>query len=121
RVSEAFKRSYPFATLGLLAPLDVWLTQLWRARFRVPPVYLARLIATLFFSTLNTVLTLPERLLAPFIVRRKKVTAPIFILGAHRSGTTHLHNLISLDPQFIAPSTWQVMNPPGFLVSGWLL
>lgn len=121
RVSAAFKRAYPFATLGFLAPLDVWLVQLWRARFSVQPVYLLRLIVTLILSTVNTVLTLPERLLTPLILRGRRVAPPVFILGAHRSGTTHLHNLISLDPQFIAPSTWQVMNPFGFLVSGWLL
>ena len=56
----------------------------------------------------------------PFLLRRKKILDPVFIVGAHRSGTTHLHNLLALDPQFTTPRTYQVMNPIGFLVSGWL-
>lgn len=120
-VSRRFARSYPFATMGALATLDVWLPQLWRARFRIDPVYLPRLIATLILSTINTALTIPERLLTLLTAPRSSPAAPIFIVGAHRSGTTHLHNLLSLDPRFVAPTTWQVINPQGFRFSGWLL
>ncbi len=120
-VSMKFARSYPFATMGALAPLDVWLPQLWRARFQIGAVYIPRLIATLILSAGNTILTLPERLAARLAPQRPLRQPPIFILGAHRSGTTHLHNLLSIDPQFTAPTTWQVMNPFGFRFSGWLL
>lgn len=36
---------------------------------------------------------------------------PIFIIGPWRSGTTHLHNLMSTLPGMISPSTWQCMQP----------
>lgn len=119
--SAAFLRVYPFATMGALAPLDVWLPQLVRARFRVGLVYAPRLLATLALSAINTVLTTPERLLVPLLLRGRRIKAPVFILGVHRSGTTHLHNMLSLDPLFVAPTSWQVMNPHGFFVSGRLL
>jgi hypothetical protein len=44
--------------------------------------------------------------------------APLFVVGVHRSGTTHLHNLLALDPRHIAPMHFQVLNPVGALVCG---
>lgn len=40
---------------------------------------------------------------------------PIFILGHWRSGTTYLHNLLSLDPRHAFPSTYACFNPHSFL------
>jgi hypothetical protein len=39
------------------------------------------------------------------------ITAPIFIIGMGRSGTTVLHELLALDPQFRIPKTWEVDYP----------
>jgi len=39
---------------------------------------------------------------------------PLFILGHWRSGTTHLHNLLACDEQFIAPTLYQVLFPHTF-------
>jgi hypothetical protein len=72
-------------------------------------------------SAINTLLSLPERVLVPWLVRRRRIPDPVFIVGVHRSGTTHLHNLLALDPQFVSPRTYQAMNPTGFLVGGWLI
>ena len=41
--------------------------------------------------------------------------APLFILGHWRSGTTLLHRLMSLDPQFAYPNMFEVYNPWTFL------
>jgi len=54
---------------------------------------------------------------------------PIFILGHWRSGTTLLHNLMTLDSQFTYPNLYQVMYPDHFLLTerivtrmtGWVL
>lgn len=116
-----FKKVVPFSGFNNFAPLDVWLVQLWRCRLRVGLVYVPRLIASLLFSTLNTVLSLPERILLPLVLRKRKVPQPVFILGVHRSGTTHLHNLFSLDKRYVTPLAYHVLNPVGFLFSGWLL
>ena len=40
---------------------------------------------------------------------------PVFILGHWRSGTTFLHNLISLDKSFAFPRIYQVIHPNTFL------
>ena len=37
--------------------------------------------------------------------------APIFVLGLPRSGTTFLHNLLSLDESLLAPRCWQTIYP----------
>src|SRR5262245_44641301 len=36
---------------------------------------------------------------------------PVFVIGHWRSGTTHLHELLSLDPRYAFPSTFEVMAP----------
>ena len=116
-----FKRIFPLSNGSMLAPLDLWLSRLFNARFRVGLVYVPRLIAILIFSAANTLLTLPERLLVPLLLSRRRVKDPVFVLGVHRSGTTHLQNLLALDPQFSTPRTYQIINPVGCLFSGWLV
>jgi hypothetical protein len=46
-----------------------------------------------------------------------RVLPPLFILGHYRSGTTHLHNLLSLDPQFAFPTFFRALNPHTFLTT----
>lgn len=41
----------------------------------------------------------------------EQITAPIFILGMPRTGTTSLHELMALDPQFRVPLSWEVAEP----------
>ncbi|SIT17389.1 sulfotransferase family protein [Insolitispirillum peregrinum] len=41
---------------------------------------------------------------------------PVVITGHWRSGTTHLHTLLSLDPQFTFPTTASCMNPHAFML-----
>jgi len=115
-----FKRVFPLSNGSMLAPLDVWLPRLWKARFRIGLKYLPRLAAVLCFSAFNTLLSLPERVILAITLRRR-VPDPVFIVGVHRSGTTHLHNLLALDPQFCTPRAYQIMNPAGFNFSGWLI
>ena len=52
---------------------------------------------------------------------RHRVPDPVLIVGVHRSGTTHLHNLLALDPQFTVPRNVSVLNPFGALVMGWFI
>jgi hypothetical protein len=47
------------------------------------------------------------------------LSAPLFILGHWRSGTTLLHELLSFDPRFSCPNTYQCFAPHHFLVSEW--
>lgn len=43
--------------------------------------------------------------------------APLFIIGHWRSGTTHAHNLLTLDPQHSSPNGFQCFRPRQFLVT----
>ncbi|MEK6248438.1 MAG: sulfotransferase, partial [Planctomycetales bacterium] len=116
-----FKRWFPLSNSSILAPLDVWFPELLRARFRVGVIYLPRLLAGFIISTANTLLTLPERVIVPLIIRRRQLRDPVFVVGTHRSGTTHLHNLLALDAQFRTPRAFHTMNPHGCVFSGWLV
>lgn len=57
------------------------------------------------------------------VLYRKKIEAtelkppPIFIIGHWRSGTTMMHELISLDDRFAFPSNFDAFVPEHFLVS----
>ncbi|MEM6330867.1 MAG: sulfotransferase, partial [Planctomycetota bacterium] len=117
-VDASFKRYLPFSNLFGLAPIDRWAVLLWQTRLRIGVRYLPRLVVSLLGSLLTTVLALPERLIAPLVLRRD-APPPVFIVGMPRSGTTHLHNLLALDPQFRSPRNYEVFNPHGFL-TGWL-
>jgi len=40
-----------------------------------------------------------------------RVVAPVFILGMPRTGTTSMHELLALDPQFRVPLSWETAYP----------
>ena len=46
------------------------------------------------------------------------VRDPIIIVGHWRTGSTFLHQLLTLDPRLTAPTTLQCVIPSGFLVAG---
>jgi hypothetical protein len=108
------------------APLDAWARLLFAPFAPIPLRYWPRVAFGLFTSALGTTLTLPERLiLAPLLAARARRTgatlshAPgaLVILGYFRSGTTHLHYLLSCDPQFRTPRWCETLAPQGFLLS----
>jgi hypothetical protein len=119
-LSAEFKRFFPFSCILALAPLDLWWGRLVEAKFRIDPIYLPRLAWVLCASAVNTLITWPERLLAPRLLKHT-VPDPVLIVGVHRSGTTHLHNLLALDPQFSVPRNINVLNAAGALVMGWFI
>lgn len=53
--------------------------------------------------------------------RTELVRPPVFILGHWRSGTTLMHELMTLDDQFAYPNNYEAFVPHHFLVSQWLL
>jgi len=61
--------------------------------------------------------TLRQRLLVTADRKRfpgvadEQVTAPIFVAGLPRSGTTFFHNVLSADPDNRSPATWEIMYP----------
>ncbi len=72
-----------------------------------------------YFSILNSLIGAIQSLIfGKKIARYELPSPPIFIVGHWRSGTTFLHDLISLDEHFTYPSTLQCFLPNQFLVTG---
>lgn len=44
-------------------------------------------------------------------IRRRKIAAPVIIVGLHRSGTTRLQRMIATDPHLQHLTTWEGINP----------
>ena len=111
----------PHQHLATMAPLSTWLSLLWE-NGGVAPAYWGKLARILVPTTLAIPLRLAERLRYGRQVARTALDEPpLFILGFARSGTTHLHNLLSHDPQYGAISTFQAAMPTFFLIGrGWL-
>jgi hypothetical protein len=86
-----------------------------------PPLHwtrIPRLASVTAFSVVNSVEKLLENLVYGRRIKELKFEhPPIFIIGHWRSGTTLLHNLMPLDPQFTYPNLYQVMFPGSFLLT----
>lgn len=97
--------------------LGDWWTQLRRHRFAVDPQHWPRALVQTAVSASNSACARIERWRFGRRIETARVLAPLFILGHYRSGTTHLHNLLALDPQFAAPTFFQALNPHTFLTT----
>ena len=98
-----------------------WLTLLAANRFRISPQYWGKAA----YLTVSSLCTSTCRLLEEGLYARRlsnhALRDPVFILGSWRSGTTHLHNILCLDEQFVAPNLFQTMYPHTFLTTeSWL-
>ncbi|HVJ80640.1 MAG TPA: sulfotransferase [Planctomycetia bacterium] len=105
-----------FSSLGGVS-LGPFARMLAGARGRIPPRYWPRAAFLVGGAVGNAALGWVDRL-------RKAPTSfppPLFLLGHWRSGTTLLHELLSLDPRFVAPTFVQCLFPSGFRVAGPLL
>jgi hypothetical protein len=68
-------------------------------------------VRELVVSLLDNLLRMEAERAANPGIERQRITAPVFIVGLPRTGTTHLHGLISEDRDNRAPLTWEVMYP----------
>ncbi len=118
--------AFPYPHFMAFAPLDVWLRMLLWPFAWCPPRYWVRLAAVLFTSAIGTVLTLPERVVLGPVLRvlawKRKGRLEhrpgvVVILGYFRSGTTHLHYLLSCDRQFRTPAWCETLAPHGFVAT----
>jgi len=65
----------------------------------------------------NSCLGMIENLLYSRRIREHQPKSPVFILGHWRSGTTLLHNMLSLDPQFTTTNLYHVLAFHHFLTT----
>jgi hypothetical protein len=68
-------------------------------------------VRELIVSLLDNLLRMEAERAANPSIEQQRIAAPVFIIGLPRTGTTHLHGLISEDPANRAPLTWEVMYP----------
>lgn len=79
--------------------------------------YAHRLAFLLCMSIFTSVVGCFESLLYGWRISRQALhPAPLIILGHPRTGTTHLHNLLSRDERWAFATTWQAGFPSTFLL-----
>jgi len=90
--------------------------------FRISPRYIPRFTYAVLMSSILSPFRLKERLLEHKHIRSITIDQdPLFIIGHWRSGTTYLHNVLSLDDSFGCCSTFHATLPHVFLQSEKLL
>src|SRR5579863_8201808 len=98
-----------------------WLKELHENNFAVHPSCLIRAAEISMISVLTSACRLYEDARYGSKVAATEIKPPLFILGHWRSGTPHLHNLLSLDDRFAYPNLYEVLFPTTFLCSEWIL
>jgi hypothetical protein len=97
--------------------LGSWLRLLRDNRFAVSPSCFVRALAISLHSIRNSVAGWYENWRYGSRLKEVAVPPPLFVLGHWRSGTTYLHNLLTIDERFAFPNTYQVLWPHTFLVT----
>jgi hypothetical protein len=115
RVKDFIARHVAHPLQGMT--LGVWWSLLRRHRFAVDPKHAPRALIQTAVGASNSAVARMERRRYGDRIEAARVEAPVFILGHYRSGTTHLHNLLALDPRLAAPTLFQVLNPHTFLTT----
>lgn len=96
----------------------MWWRVLRENQFAVAPTYWHRGALVTLTSILNSCGRWRENRRYAQEIEETEIKSPIFILGHWRSGTTHLHNLLTQDTErFAYPNTYQVVNPYTFLTT----
>ncbi len=86
--------------------------------FRASPHRWATVVSIAGLTAFNSFLGLVQAITHGARVAKTPITDdPIFIIGHWRSGTTHLHDLLSLDERFAYPTTYQCFAPQHFLLT----
>ena len=100
------------------ASLSGWLRVLLKHGGTIGATYIPRVLVITGMIVLNAPVRWLERLRFGRRISKAVVKAPVFILGHPRSGTTHLHYVMSRDPQFAFASVYESLMPWTFLGMG---
>jgi len=94
-----------------------WIRILALNGFRVSFRYIPNALLHTAFSIIISFFGFFESLIyGRKIEKTEPVEPPVIILGHWRSGTTHLHNIMSMDEQFGVINTFQTLFPRTFLL-----
>lgn len=97
--------------------LSTWRRALRDNRYAIAPSLWARALVTTLSAAANSRAARRERREYGARIARARVPAPLFILGHYRSGTTHLHNLLAIDPGHMFVNNYQANFPRTFLTT----
>jgi len=85
-------------------------------RFKVDSRYIPRILYSLLLSSVISPFRISERIKFDKLINNVEIkNPPVFLLGHWRSGTTYLHNLLSIDNRFGFFSTFHTYLPGVFL------
>lgn len=105
-------------------PLPSWIgltLRNWRALLAMKPTidakFWPRVLGLSAASVFNSAMGGLEQTIYRRRVQKTQLERPVFILGHWRSGTTLLHELLTRDEQFAAPSLFECTFPGHFLLS----
>ena len=91
-------------------------------RFQIHPLKYPMTVLVGGCSVLNSAASATQRLLLNRkIIDTQIENPPIFVVGHWRSGTTLMHELLSLDERFAFPNTLDTFTPNHFLVTRYIL
>jgi hypothetical protein len=118
RIAVAVRRSdigYQFGLIGFGSMSSF--VRLSHYVTAIHPRYVPRALLVLLTSAGSVPLRLWETIRYGKRIRQVRILqAPVFVIGHWRSGTTHLHNLMSQDPALAYLSMYQAMVPNCSLV-----
>ncbi len=85
-------------------------------RFRISAKYMPRFLYAVMLSSVISPFRIAERIKFDGRIRKTAICRPpVFIIGHWRSGTTYLHNLLSLDKNFGYCTTFHSVIPGAFI------
>ena len=104
---------------GLLGGITFgrWVRLLRENRFAVAPSCWPRAVTISIQSVPNSLLHWVDEMRFGAHLRDVVVPSPVFVLGHWRHGTTHLHNLMTIDQRFAFPNNYQCLYPNSFLTA----
>ena len=89
-----------------------------RNGFSLYPKYIFRILFLLQGSIFASVFNRIEKIKLSKKLKKYSMPAdPVFIIGHWRTGTTLLHQIITLDDNLVTPSVFHVSTPESFLIS----
>jgi hypothetical protein len=99
-------------------PAHVWFPLLAKNGFRISPSRWPLAISVSLFTASTAMMSLAQRLFFGKAIANTTIERPpIFVLGHWRSGTTLLHEYLSLDTRLASPTTFQCFAPWHFLLT----
>ncbi len=116
RLRDSFLRNFGANTFSGVT-LGNWVRVLCDNRFAIDLPFWPRVALITLGAFPNTLVAFAEKWRYGRTIDQAEIQPPLFVLGAWRSGTTHLHNLLAQDDRFAYPNLFQVTYPHQFLLS----